>query len=255
MRRRFCVSIGFVAVLAFCGFAPATTIDVTNPGFDTLVDATFTYGGNTYTAGCVMAQNMYVTTEIAGAIDNATTGEHTGGTGSTAGYAMTPAGLAGVSNYNTGVVGTDPAGCIGLLLTLGGGQTTTLAQTLPGPVSLLSNSLYTLTFDVYKRIVLPLPISFAADLTVDGSSVGGALLYTAPTDSTKGSGTVTFQTGSTPVAGSLGFVFASADTAPITQIFVDNVALTVASVPEPGTLVLVSTGLIGLLCYAWRRQR
>jgi hypothetical protein len=27
------------------------------------------------------------------------------------------------------------------------------------------------------------------------------------------------------------------------------------AVPEPGTIVLVTTGLIGLLCYAWRKQR
>jgi hypothetical protein len=26
-------------------------------------------------------------------------------------------------------------------------------------------------------------------------------------------------------------------------------------VPEPGTLVLLATGLLGLLCYAWRRRR
>jgi hypothetical protein len=35
----------------------------------------------------------------------------------------------------------------------------------------------------------------------------------------------------------------------------DNVRLTSESVPEPGTLVLFATGLIGLLAYGWRKRR
>lgn len=33
----------------------------------------------------------------------------------------------------------------------------------------------------------------------------------------------------------------------------DNIMLTV--IPEPSTLVLLATGLLGLLCYAWRKQK
>jgi len=33
------------------------------------------------------------------------------------------------------------------------------------------------------------------------------------------------------------------------------VLLTVVTIPEPGTLMLLGTGLLGLLCYAWRRRR
>ena len=35
----------------------------------------------------------------------------------------------------------------------------------------------------------------------------------------------------------------------------DNVRLTYSSVPEPGTIVLLVTGLLGLLAYAWRKRK
>ena len=38
-----------------------------------------------------------------------------------------------------------------------------------------------------------------------------------------------------------------------TGIFFDNVRLT--SVPEPGTLALLAAGLMGLVAYAWRKQK
>ena len=37
--------------------------------------------------------------------------------------------------------------------------------------------------------------------------------------------------------------------------FVDNVTLSSSPVPEPGTITLLSAGLIGLVCYAWRKRR
>ena len=33
-----------------------------------------------------------------------------------------------------------------------------------------------------------------------------------------------------------------------------NFSVTVSAVPEPGTLVLLASGLIGLLCYVWRKR-
>jgi hypothetical protein len=36
---------------------------------------------------------------------------------------------------------------------------------------------------------------------------------------------------------------------------VDNFSLTVMTVPEPAAIVLVVTGVIGLLCYAWRKRK
>ena len=37
--------------------------------------------------------------------------------------------------------------------------------------------------------------------------------------------------------------------------WIDNYVLDDPKVPEPGTLVLLATGLIGLLCYAWRKRK
>jgi len=35
----------------------------------------------------------------------------------------------------------------------------------------------------------------------------------------------------------------------------DNIQVNGPAVPEPGMLVLLATGLLGLLCYAWRKRR
>ena len=39
------------------------------------------------------------------------------------------------------------------------------------------------------------------------------------------------------------------------QIVLDDVSGTYTPTPEPGTLILLTTGLLGLLCYAWRKRR
>jgi hypothetical protein len=255
MRRAVYVSVGLIAILALCSFAQATPITITNPGFDATVDTTFTYTpGNfrdgTYTAGSTMATGFYVVQN--GAISDTASGYEVASTASTPGYGFT--GIAGIANFQAGQVGADPTGCIALLLNTSQGSAAGIAQTLPGSVSLQPNTLYTLTFDVYKRIVLGLPSSFAADLTVGGLPVGGMLAYTVPTDTTAGFGTVTYQTGSTVVSGDLGFRFATTDTTGnTTQIFVDNVTLT--AIPEPGTITVCANGLGALLCYAWRRRK
>ncbi len=39
------------------------------------------------------------------------------------------------------------------------------------------------------------------------------------------------------------------------QTFVDDFSGTYTPIPEPGTLALLVTGLLGLLCYAWRKRK
>jgi hypothetical protein len=40
------------------------------------------------------------------------------------------------------------------------------------------------------------------------------------------------------------------------EVAFDNVRLTgPLSTPEPGTLMILASGLVGLLCYAWRKRK
>jgi hypothetical protein len=39
------------------------------------------------------------------------------------------------------------------------------------------------------------------------------------------------------------------------QLGTDGSGVEATTIPEPGTLILLAAGLIGLLCYAWRKRR
>ena len=45
------------------------------------------------------------------------------------------------------------------------------------------------------------------------------------------------------------------DASDVTKTAFDNLNPNVNAVPEPGTLALLASGLIGLLCYAWRKRK
>ncbi|MCG2684459.1 MAG: PEP-CTERM sorting domain-containing protein [Planctomycetales bacterium] len=40
-----------------------------------------------------------------------------------------------------------------------------------------------------------------------------------------------------------------------TQVLADNVTVSYTPIPEPSTLALLAAGLVGLLCYAWRKRK
>ncbi|MBU4272624.1 MAG: PEP-CTERM sorting domain-containing protein [Planctomycetes bacterium] len=108
---------------------------------------------------------------------------------------------------------------------------------------------------------------FDAYLSVDTGTVTGTLGPGSPGILT-GSGTNTLKLQAAPGAAwtqlSFSFVPSAGATATLTlttpytagswassDVFLDNVRV----IPEPGTLALLATGLVGLLCYAWRKRK
>jgi len=37
--------------------------------------------------------------------------------------------------------------------------------------------------------------------------------------------------------------------------YIDNVSVTTASIPEPSSIALLTSAIVGLLAYAWRKRR
>ena len=252
MRQAVYAIAGAVAALVACSFAQATPINIANPGFDATVDTTYSWNSagdfrnGTYLAGSVLSTGFYIEQADGNWISSTATGNAVYSLGTLTGYVRT--GYSGVVNFESGQVGTDPAGCIADALDHRSGRRRRDVPTLPGSVSLQPNSIYTLTFDVYKRIILDLP-TLNADLTVGGSTIGGTWTCTAPTNITKGSATVTFQTGNTVASGSLGFTISATGPAVsgTDEIFIDNATMTINTIPEPSSIALLGAGLLGLL--------
>ena len=93
-------------------------------------------------------------------------------------------------------------------------------------------------------------------------STGGSRLLEDNSTGFSDYGTITdtFTIGSDLIGQNLYLVVSlSAPTAGITgsscQYLADNAQYSYTAVPEPGTLSLLACGLIGLLCYAWRKRK
>lgn len=121
-----------------------------------------------------------------------------------------------------------------------------------GPI--LPDTIYTLTVAVGRRLDFGNNEEYWSIALVSGAYNGTVLGYIDQTSGYPAPGTfvdktVVVTTGAS-VSGNL-FVVLSGYGGQ--QTSVDNVRLDATIIPEPGTVVLLITGLAGLLCYAWRK--
>lgn len=134
-----------------------------------------------------------------------------------------------------------------------------------------ANTMYTLSMDVgqysvgqYRGYAVALASdngTYLAGVTNNKTLFPGSAwtLGSTPAAGTWNTVTTTFTTGDS--GGVIGedimvrFGTAGGSSAPGFRGAFDNVILTASPIPEPSTMMLVLTGLIGLVCYAWRKRR
>ncbi len=227
MRRvKRCVITACVAVLVIgmTTCVQATAIDIINPGFD---------------ADTVPAEGYVI-------------GAPTGWSaiGGLAGYQLGNAGLPALSSPNWAFIsnGDNPNGGIYQMLQVGG-------------TALHANAGDQITIGVAQGrrsdIYVGVEQDFSIQIYRDAVGGGGTQAYDS---GNLGSGTlgewvsrsVTYTATTADVGHDL-YVLLWSNTN--NQVQLDNVSGTYSPVPEPGTIGLLCTGLIGLLAYAWRKRR
>ncbi len=233
-RNRLCVVlsvVAFAALIATC--AQATPITVVNHSFEipTLADGgasdanAYGWGGYFPSTGGTILWNPPESI-FTGAAGNGT-----------------PAGADG-ANIATLYTGTTS------------GSYAVLQQKTGAPWA--ANTVYTLTVAIGDRkdfAAVPITIGFIDAAT----STWLSSVTVQPAELTNDAFVDKSVTFSSPTAGGEGHILtinfiADADGVG-SAIALDNVRLDATVVPEPGTLALLSAGLFGLLCYAWRKRK
>jgi len=87
----------------------------------------------------------------------------------------------------------------------------------------------------------------------EGTRIDGAANFALTTPWTWQSDTFTYTATSADLAKPLWFRLGWGSG--LAQPLVDDVTASYTPIPEPSTLVLLAAGLVGLLCYAWRKRR
>jgi hypothetical protein len=166
--------------------------------------------------------------------------------------------------WNAGRLGVAPSSPTGEVQAYYVQQYAQFYQTLSTAVQ--PNTVYTLTSDV-GAVKLGVPYEFMAPtLTLGTGNVFGQNLLTLVSSSTPAPSpsssagdwktwSYTFQTGATVPTANLRVDIYMPGYTEYRLAGLDNVSLTSSPIPEPSTIVLLASGLIGLLAYAWRKRR
>ncbi len=258
MRRFICVLAVVAIVLGIGGYASANFI--TNPNFNYTLngDGTAPYNGpdqlgDPSPAGSTFHGNgnWYDPTVTLN------------GTATLPGWTTSGTHYVGVYHFTSSHLATNPLP--GTTANVSRYGSDYLEQTVTGAFQ--PNTTYTLSFDMYARSDQVFTgYAPARLLWYDGAGNGlvaltgntfvwgGAVTWTPWTANTQhGTVTMTYTSGATVASNDfLIKVMKQSPTADPNALYT-NFSLT--AIPEPGTLALLGTGLIGLLCYAWRKRK
>lgn len=111
------------------------------------------------------------------------------------------------------------------------------------------------TLDFYYANGQTTPYELTANIIYGGGPALVANVYSVAASQGWTHGSIS-GTATSTTAGTIGIVFKFVAGSGANQPWLDHVTLTQTSaVPEPTTIMLTMTGLVGLLAYAWRKRR